>query len=236
MIPAAPSEPVSSTAPPIEDVVAPIQDPVLPTEDAILVTNPLRHSVIEDVLGMLTGTFVASLGLFLLKSAAAVTGGTAGLALLVSYAAPIPFGVLFFAINVPFFALALWKKGLNFTIRTVIAVALVSLMSTIHPQAVSLGDLNPVYAVIAGNALAGVGLLILFRHKASLGGFNILALILQERLGWRAGYTQMGLDVLIILVSFTVAPPLTVLLSAVGAVLLNLILALNHRPGRYLGA
>jgi uncharacterized membrane-anchored protein YitT (DUF2179 family) len=112
----------------------------------------------------------------------------------------------------------------------------VSLMSTIHPQAVSLGDLNPVYAVIAGNALAGVGLLILFRHKASLGGFNILALILQERLGWRAGYTQMGLDVLIILVSFTVAPPLTVLLSAVGAVLLNLILALNHRPGRYLGA
>jgi uncharacterized membrane-anchored protein YitT (DUF2179 family) len=236
MIPAAPSEPVSSTAPPIEDVVAPIQDPVLPTEDAILVTNPLRHSVVEDVLGMLTGTFVASLGLFLLKSAAAVTGGTAGLALLVSYAAPIPFGVLFFAINVPFFALALWKKGLNFTIRTVIAVALVSLMSTIHPQAVSLGDLNPVYAVIAGNALAGVGLLILFRHKASLGGFNILALILQERLGWRAGYTQMGLDVLIILVSFTVAPPLTVLLSAVGAVLLNLILALNHRPGRYLGA
>ena len=45
----------------------------------------------------------------------------------------------------------------------------------------------------------------------------------------------MGLDVVIILVSFTVAPPLTVLLSAVGAVLLNLILALNHRPGRYHG-
>jgi uncharacterized membrane-anchored protein YitT (DUF2179 family) len=198
--------------------------------------NPLRHSAVEDVLGILTGTFVASLGLFLLKSTAAVTGGTAGLALLVSYAAPVPFGVLFFAINLPFFALALWKKGLNFTVRTIIAVALVSLMSEIHPNAVSLGDLNPVYAVIAGNALAGVGLLILFRHKASLGGFNILALILQERLGWRAGYTQMGLDVLIILVSFAVAPPLTVALSALGAVLLNLILALNHRPGRYLGA
>ena len=210
--------------------------PGTPATSAAVGKNPLRHSVVEDVLGILTGTFVASLGLFLLKSTAAVTGGTAGLALLVSYAAPVPFGVLFFAINLPFFALALWKKGLNFTIRTVIAVALVSLMSEIHPNAVTLVDLNPVYAVIAGNALAGVGLLILFRHKASLGGFNILALILQERLGWRAGYTQMGLDVLIILVSFTVAPPLTVALSALGAVLLNLILALNHRPGRYLGA
>jgi uncharacterized membrane-anchored protein YitT (DUF2179 family) len=210
--------------------------PGTPATQPAVGKNPLRHSVVEDVLGILTGTFVASLGLFLLKSTAAVTGGTAGLALLVSYAAPIPFGVLFFAINLPFFALALWKKGLNFTVRTMIAVALVSLMSEIHPNAVSLGDLNPVYAVIAGNALAGVGLLILFRHKASLGGFNILALILQERLGWRAGYTQMGLDVLIILVSFAVAPPLTVALSALGAVLLNLILALNHRPGRYLGA
>jgi uncharacterized membrane-anchored protein YitT (DUF2179 family) len=210
--------------------------PGTPATPSAVPKNPLRHSVVEDVLGILTGTFVASLGLFLLKSTAAVTGGTAGLALLVSYAAPIPFGVLFFAINLPFFALALWKKGLNFTVRTIIAVALVSLMSEIHPNAVSLGDLNPVYAVIAGNALAGVGLLILFRHKASLGGFNILALILQERLGWRAGYTQMGLDVLIILVSFAVAPPLTVALSALGAVLLNLILALNHRPGRYLGA
>jgi uncharacterized membrane-anchored protein YitT (DUF2179 family) len=203
---------------------------------ATLVKNPLRHSLVEDVLGILTGTLVASLGLFLLKSTAAVTGGTAGLALLVSYAAPIPFGVLFFAINVPFFALALWKKGLNFTVRTIIAVGLVSVFSAVHPNAVQLVDLNPVYAVIAGNALAGVGLLILFRHKASLGGFNILALILQERLGWRAGYTQMALDVLIILLAFTVAPPLTVAMSAAGAVLLNLILALNHRPGRYAGA
>jgi uncharacterized membrane-anchored protein YitT (DUF2179 family) len=193
-----------------------------------VVKNPLRHSLVEDVLGILTGTLVASLGLFLLKSTAAVTGGTAGLALLVSYAAPVPFGVLFFAINVPFFVLALWKKGLNFTVRTMIAVALVSVFSSVHPNAVQLVDLNPIYAVIAGNALAGVGLLILFRHKASLGGFNILALILQDRLGWRAGYTQMGLDVVIIL--------LMVALSAAGAVLLNLILALNHRPGRYAGA
>nr|WP_106213942.1 YitT family protein [Glaciihabitans tibetensis] len=187
-------------------------------------------------MGILTGTLVVSLGLFLLKSTAAVTGGTAGLALLVSYAAPVPFGVLFFAINLPFFVLALWKKGLNFTLRTVVAVALVSLLSEVHPNALQLSELNPVYAVITGNALAGVGLLILFRHKASLGGFNILALIIQDRFGWRAGYTQMALDVVIILAAFAVAPPLTVAMSAAGAVLLNLILALNHRPGRYVGA
>jgi hypothetical protein len=36
-------------------------------------------------------------------------------------------------------------------------------------------------------------------------------------------------------VSLVAVPPLNVLVSALGAVLLNLILALNHRPGRYLG-
>ena len=196
----------------------------------------VRHSVLEDVLGLITGAFTASLGLFLLKTSGAVTGGTAGLALLLSYVGAIPFSVLFFAVNIPFFALAVWKKGWDFTLRTVAAVALVSALSYVHPWALGGLTPDPLYAAVAGNMLAGVGLLILFRHKASLGGFNILALILQERLNWRAGYVQMALDTMIILAAFTVVAPSAVLLSAVGAVLLNLVLALNHRPGRYLGA
>jgi uncharacterized membrane-anchored protein YitT (DUF2179 family) len=83
-------------------------------------------------------------------------------------------------------------------------------------------------------SLVGLGLLVIFRHGASLGGFNVLALLLQERLNFRAGYVQMGLDVSVILLALFVVAPATVLLSAVGAVVLNIILAFNHRPGRYL--
>jgi uncharacterized membrane-anchored protein YitT (DUF2179 family) len=198
--------------------------------------SAVRHSLLEDVLGILTGTFAASLGLFLLKSSGAVTGGTAGLALLVSYSVALPFGVIFFAVNLPFFALAVWKKGWNFALRTGAAIALVSLMASLHPAALGTLDIDPVYGVFGGNLLAGVGLLILFRHQSSLGGFNIMALLLQEKLGWRAGYVQMVLDVAIVLSSLALVPPLLVLLSAAGATLLNLVLALNHRPGRYLGA
>ncbi|UUL77831.1 YitT family protein [Pseudarthrobacter sp. Fe7] len=200
-------------------------------------TPPLavRHSVVEDVLGILTGSFAASLGLFLLKSSGAVTGGTAGLALLLSYSVALPFGVIFFTVNLPFFALAVWKKGWNFALRTGAAITLVSLMASLHPAALGPLRLDPVYGMLGGNLLAGVGLLILFRHLSSLGGFNILALLLQEKLDWRAGYVQMVLDVAIVLASLVLVPPLMVLLSAAGATLLNLILALNHRPGRYLG-
>ncbi|MEA3551311.1 YitT family protein [Pseudarthrobacter sp. C1] len=197
--------------------------------------SAVRHSAVEDVLGILTGAFAASLGLFLLKSSEAVTGGTAGLALLLSYSLPASFGVIFMAVNAPFFALAVWKKGWNFALRTGAAIGLVSAMSGLHPRALGALHIDPVYGVLGGNLLAGVGLLILFRHQSSLGGFSILALLLQEKLKWRAGYVQMVLDVAIVLAALAVVAPLMVLLSAAGAVLLNFILALNHRPGRYLG-
>lgn len=195
----------------------------------------VRHSLLEDALGLLTGTFVVSLGLFLLQSVEAVTGGTAGLALLVSYAVGLPFGWIFALVNLPFFALAIWKKGWDFTVRTGLAIALVSLFSSLQPAMLGPVDVPTLYGVLAGNVLAGVGLLIVFRHRSSIGGFNIVALVAQERLGWRAGYVQMALDTAVVLLALTVVEPLTVLVSAVGAALLNLVLALNHRPGRYLG-
>lgn len=195
----------------------------------------LRHSVVEDVFGLLSGTFVASLGIFLLKSAQAVTGGTAGLSLLLSYATGWSFGVVYFLSNLPFLALAVRAKGWNFTLRTLLSIALVSAFAYLHPLMLPQAPLNPVYATLVGNLLAGVGMLMVFRHRSSLGGLNTLALLSQERLGWRAGWVQLGMDTAIILAALAVVPVGNVLLSAAGAVVLNVVLALNHRPGRYLG-
>lgn len=193
-----------------------------------------RHSRLDDAAGIVTGTVVASLGLFLLRSGSAVTGGTAGIGLLVSYASGWDFGLVFLLVNLPFLALAWWKKGRRFALRTLVSVMLVSAFASLHTAAFGALHVQPAYGVVVGNLLAGVGMLIVFRHGSSLGGLNVVALICQERLGWRAGYVQMGLDVTIILSSLTVVPPSTVALSAVGAVVLNVVLAMNHRPGRYL--
>jgi len=195
----------------------------------------LRHSLVEDVFGLLSGTFVASLGIYLLKSAHAVTGGTAGLSLLLSYASGWSFGVLYVLTNLPFLALAVRAKGWEFTVRTLVSIVLVSGFAYLHPLMLPEAQLNPVYATLVGNLLAGVGMLMVFRHRSSLGGLNTLALIVQEKVGWRAGYTQLALDVLIIVAALSVVPVGNVLLSAAGAVVLNIVLALNHRPGRYLG-
>ena len=192
------------------------------------------HTLLEDALGYVTSIVVTSLGLYLIQSVGAVTGGTAGLSLLVSYWTGLPFEVLFVLVNLPFFGLALSKKGIGFTLRSLGCVIAVSAMTRVHADLLPLDGLDTVYGVVAGNLLVGLGLLVIFRHGASLGGFNVLALLLQERLNLRAGYVQMGLDISVILLALFVVSPATVLLSALGAVVLNIILAFNHRPGRYL--
>ena len=86
-----------------------------------------------------------------------------------------------------------------------------------------------------GGLITGTGFLILFRHKCSLGGIGVLALWLQDRFGWRAGKVQMGVDCAIVLLALFSIEPMRVLYSILGAVALNIVLAINHRPGCYLG-
>ncbi len=195
-----------------------------------------RHSRLEDVVATLIGTYVASLGVFLLHASGAVTGGTAGLSLLLSYSSGWSFGLLFLLVNVPFLVLGVWQRGLGFGVRTLVAIGLVGGWTEIHPLIVELEYVPSLYAAITGNLLVGISMLILFRHNASMGGLNTLALLAQDRFGWSAGYVQLACDVVIIAAALSVAPLPIVAASALGAGLLNLILVMNHRPGRYLGA
>ncbi|MEF8760595.1 MAG: YitT family protein [Candidatus Accumulibacter sp. UW25] len=105
------------------------------------------------------------------------------------------------------------------------------LATDLLPRCISFGTLSPLYAAIMGGLLAGVAMIILFRHQGSLGGLNIIAHWLQERFGWRAGYVQLAIDVAIIGASLTLLPPERIVISLVGAAALNLTLAINHRPG-----
>lgn len=202
-----------------------------------VVKNPgiAKHSAIEDFLAFVTGTLLVSLGVFYFKEAGLLTGGTAGAALLMAQVADIPFGVVFFTLNLPFYCLAYRRMGLQFTLKTVLAVTMVSGVTELLPRIMVMKYLYPVFGGIAGGLLLGVGMLILFRHRASLGGFNILALFLQEKFDKNAGKFQLSLDGIILIASFFIVSRNAIFLSILGAIILNLSIALNHRPGRYVG-
>ncbi|MGE7370654.1 YitT family protein [Neorhizobium sp. NPDC001467] len=193
-----------------------------------------RHSLLEDIQGIVAGSMLAALGVVMLQAASLLIGGTAGLGFLTRYATGLSFGVVFFCINLPFYWIAYRRLGLLFTVKTFAAVAITSVLTEILPQLVVFARMEAVTAALFGGLLLGCGMLVLFRHRASLGGFGILALYLQDRFGWRAGFVQLGLDCVVLALSFLVADPFVIACSVVAALTLNLTLAINHRTDRYI--
>jgi uncharacterized membrane-anchored protein YitT (DUF2179 family) len=194
-----------------------------------------RHSLFEDIAAGVTGTAIFALGIALLAHAQLLTGGAAGIALLLHYATGGEFSLLLLAVNLPFYVLSLLRLGWKLTLRTVLATLLLSLLSKLTPTWLSIAQLNPIYAATIGGTLMGLGLLILFRHGTSLGGVGVLALYAQERYGIPAGYVQLAVDALILLAALCVVDMWHVGISMLCALALNLVIATNHRPGRYTG-
>ncbi|MDX6742260.1 YitT family protein [Actinocorallia sp. A-T 12471] len=207
--------------------------PSAPSPSAALPSGVVRHSVLENVAGIVIGALVASFGLALIGGAGAVTGGTAGLVLLLTQVLPLPFAVIFTLVNAPFVVLGLTRKGPRFVATSFAAVVLLSVFSLIHPHFIDTASIDPLYAVLGGSLAGGIGVLIVFRHHASLGGFNIVALVCQDRFGWRVGHVLLIADTAVVALSALTSPLSTVLTSAAGAAVLNLVLVMNHRPGRY---
>ncbi|MGN1056607.1 MAG: YitT family protein [Comamonas sp.] len=196
---------------------------------------PPPHSLWEDMLAIATGVLMVSIGVAFFKHEGLLTGGMAGLAFSLFYLSDIGFGVWFFALNLPFYWLAIRKMGWDFTLKTFAAVGLLSLVTELQPLVFQIGQLHAGYAAIVGGVAMGVGMLILFRHRCSLGGLGILALYLQDRYGWRSGHILMGFDVVILLGGFFILPLDKAVWSILAAFTLNQLLSVNHRPGRYTG-
>jgi uncharacterized membrane-anchored protein YitT (DUF2179 family) len=194
-----------------------------------------RHSIFDDLFGLLSGSILFSVGLSLLHASGVLTGGAAGLALLISNNTGSQVGTIYLLIGIPFFFLALWKKGWRFTLRSTLNVAFVSYLTNEMPKVFVLQIQNIFVATIIANVLLGVGMIVIFRHFSSLGGFNVIALLAQERLNIKAGYVQLGLDAVVLLIGLTSFSPQIVLISLVGDGILNICLAINHRSDRYVG-
>lgn len=197
-------------------------------------TSATRHTPLEDVQGIFSGSLVAALGLYVLASAGLLTGSTAGIAFLLHYTFGVNFGLAFFLLNLPFFYLS-WKRlGIAFTIKTFAAIGLTSVLADVQSRFFEISSIHPAWAALLGGLLLGFGLLALYRHRASLGGVGILGIYIQERFGIRAGLVQLCVDMCVLAAAFFVTTPPVVVYSVLGAVVLNLFLTINHRADRYI--
>ncbi len=192
-----------------------------------------HHSIAEDLFAMVTASLFVGLGIYLFKYCGFLTGGTTGIAIILSQKLPFTFGQIFFVINLPFYYLAWTQMGKRFTLNTFLSVTIVSLFADNLHHIFELKTIDPYFAAILAGSLVGMGMLIMFRHVSSLGGMGILAKYLQDRAGFSAGKFQMAVDISIVCVGFFLVSYKILAISILGAIALNLIIAINHKPGRY---
>jgi uncharacterized membrane-anchored protein YitT (DUF2179 family) len=196
--------------------------------------SPEKHSPFEDIQGLIVGTLLVALAVQFLQACDLFTGQIAGLSLVTAKATGTSFGIVFFLMNLPFFLIAYLRMGLAFTLKTFTAVGLLSIWSAVLPQFFTLTDVHPLLGAALAGVTAGAGLIALFRHGATLGGVGSVAVWLQDTKGIKAGWVQLGFDVLVFGLALSFFDLHAVAFSLVGAAITNIMIATNHRRDRYI--
>lgn len=142
------------------------------------------HNRVEDVVALVTGSFIVAWGIVPLHSVGGLSGGIAGVAFLLDYLGVVPVSVAYFVLNLPFYWLAVRRLGGEFTLKTLAAVTLTSVLASALTRVVDV-EMPLLLATAFSGLSLGLGFLVLFRHRGRGGGFGVVAFYLQERLGWR---------------------------------------------------
>lgn len=135
-----------------------------------------------------------------------ITGGTAGLALLLHYITPFTIGTLIAAVNLPL-VLVGWKYlGKMFAIRTIITILLISLAIDFFDKVLEVKPfvLEMPLASIFGGIFIGVGLALVIKGNSSAGGSTIIARIVASKSEIKPGTVILVIDSLIILSSLLI--------------------------------
>jgi uncharacterized membrane-anchored protein YitT (DUF2179 family) len=186
--------------------------------------------LLDDAQAFLSATLLVAIGLHLLASARLLVGGVPGLAFLLRYATDWPLGACLMVANVPFYVLAWRALGWRFVAKTLAAMTLLALLVELVRPALVVQAIHPLLAALGGGLLVGVGILILLRHRGSLGGVGVLAVVMQRRRGWNVGAVQLLLDTAILAAGSMLVSGRQLAYSVLAAVALNLVLYWNHRP------
>ncbi len=146
-----------------------------------------------------------------------VTGGVTGISAIIFYATNahghgIPIMYSYFIMNFMLLVLALKILGWKFLIKTIYAIAMLSVMLGImqdvvtHPDGTMtrlLGD-QDFMSLIIGCCMTGTALAIVFLHNGSTGGTDIVAAVVNKYRNMSLGTVLIIVDLLIIGTSFPV--------------------------------
>jgi len=133
-----------------------------------------------------------------------VTGGVSGVSIIAKELWGIPLWITNTALNIPLFLASMKLKGWQFIKRTLVATVALSLSLYIIPEMYFLTD-DIFLASLFGGLITGVGTGLVFLFRATTGGTDMLAALIQRKLKhYSIAQIMQVLDAVIVLMGATV--------------------------------
>lgn len=176
----------------------------------------LKNLPFVEYLFITIGAAIMALGIgVFLVDAQVVPGGVSGLSMAIHYLSnnTIPVGLMMWLLNIPLFLWGIKVLGKRFGVRTFYGFTVNSFfidffrgdipgLGFIHLQkSETILDLQRndfLFLILIGAVLLGIGLGIIFKFKGTTAGSDIIAAILQKRLGVKPGQAIMLIDFFVI--------------------------------------
>lgn len=128
-----------------------------------------------------------------------LSGGLSGIALIFDYTLEFPTALTIVLLNIPIFILAFFELDFHFTVASFIGM--LSYTFFIHLFRPLIGSLyipDEILASIFGGVLNGIGLGIIFKSRASVGGTDVLSLIAKRKWSINLGTTLFTINIVIV--------------------------------------
>ena len=128
-----------------------------------------------EILGTIFGSAIMAIGvsLFLLPNQLS-TGGFSGLSTIAYYIFDIPIGIATIILNLPLFAIALYKLGIKFIGKSIVGTISLSLFLDLFDRFKPLTN-DRFLACIYGGIIVGVGTALILKMGSSTGGTELIS-------------------------------------------------------------
>lgn len=160
----------------------------------------LKRNLVDLILVIL-GSVIMGIGysLFLIPHHF-VPGGVSGISMIINYFTRLPVGMMILVLNIPVFLLGMKIMGKKYILRSLLGMVISSVFIDFFQEFIRVKSAtdNAILAAIYGGFMLGVGLGLVFRGRASTGGSDILAQILNRWTGLSMGIAIMLIDFFII--------------------------------------
>ena len=167
----------------------------------------LSGNILGIVLAGIINAFGVTLFLFPVKL---YDSGISGLSMLLDQVTPswLTLSIFLVALNVPIFLFGLKKEGLGFTLSSILAVSVYSLVSFLILEVlpIDVGFVSPLagsdllLCAIFGGVISGIGSGLTIRMGGAMDGIDVLSVVFAKRLGISLGTFVMVFDTILYII------------------------------------